>query len=83
MIAAELAAIGVVLVTFVPPERVAPTAADVARFEGMRVECRAQRVELLDNLLVAGDRWRSIDELTPLGGSPRPGGPPAAGDHAA
>ena len=68
LIAEEVAASELVLVTFVVPGRVAPTAADVARFEGLRVELRAAHVELVDHLLMAGHRWRSIAELTPLFG---------------
>lgn len=66
LVAEEIGALEVVLVTFVEPDRVTPTAADVARFEGLRVECRAEHVELVDHLLMAGHRWRSIAELTPL-----------------
>jgi len=52
------------LVTFVEPERLAPTAADVARFEGLRVECLDEDVRLLDHLLFSGHRWRSIAEVS-------------------
>ncbi len=80
LVAEELRARELVLVTFVAPARVTPTAADVARFEGLRVECRADHVELLDHLLMSGHRWRSIAELTPsFGGRINP----ADGDHAA
>jgi hypothetical protein len=68
LIADEIGAIELVLVTFVDAGRVPPTAADVARFEGLRVECRAAHVGLVDHLLMAGHRWRSIAELTPLFG---------------
>ncbi len=87
LIADHIGAIELMLVTFVEAPRITPTAADVARFEGLRVECRAAHVELVDHLLMAGHRWRSIAELTPLFG--RPPDPDAAdpdpesGDHAA
>jgi hypothetical protein len=51
------------LVTFVDPERLTPSAADVARFEGLRVECLDDGVLLLDHFLFAGHRWRSIGEV--------------------
>jgi DNA repair protein RadC len=60
-----------VLVTFVPLGRLAPTAADVARFEGLRVECRDQGAMLLDHLLFSGHRWRSVAEVgLSAGGDP-------------
>ena len=52
------------LVTFVELDRIAPTAADVARFEGLRVECLDEDVLLLDHLLFSGHRWRSIGEVS-------------------
>jgi DNA repair protein RadC len=64
MIAAEVGACSLVLVTFVEDEHLAPTAADVARFEGLRVECAAQGVLLLDHLLMSGRRWRSVAEVS-------------------
>ena len=57
------------LVTFVEPERLVPTAADVARFEGLRVECLDEGVLLLDHLLFTGHRWRSIGQVS-LSGDP-------------
>jgi hypothetical protein len=85
LIAEEVAASELVLVTFVEPARLTPTAADVARFEGLRVELRAAHVDLVDHVLMAGHRWRSIGELTPLfSGRPTAGGRDRAdGDHAA
>ncbi len=83
LIAEEVAADELVLVTFVVPARVPPTAADVARFEGLRVELRASHVELVDHLLMAGHRWRSIAELTPLFSGRRRPRDRADGDHAA
>jgi hypothetical protein len=59
-----LGGIELVLVTFVEEEQLAPTAADVARFEGLRVECADDGVELLDHLLFSGHRWRSICEVS-------------------
>jgi hypothetical protein len=53
-----------VLVTFVEADRLAPTAADVARFEGLRVECLSEDVLLLDHLLFTGHRWRSVAEVS-------------------
>jgi len=64
LLAEEFAASELVLVTFVEPERLAPTPADVARFEGLRVECAEDDVELLDHVLMSGHRWRSIRELS-------------------
>jgi hypothetical protein len=52
------------LVTFVSDERLAPTAADVARFEGLRIECLDDDVLLLDHLLFSGHRWRSVAEVS-------------------
>ncbi len=65
-VAARVDAVEIVLATYVEPERIAPTAADVARFEGLRVECRALGVELLDQLLMSGHRWRSLREVSGL-----------------
>ncbi|MEX2267416.1 MAG: hypothetical protein WEA75_01885 [Acidimicrobiia bacterium] len=62
-LADEMDATDLVLVTFVDEDRLAPTAADVARFEGLRVECLDQGVALLDHLLFAGHCWRSIAEV--------------------
>jgi hypothetical protein len=59
-----LGGIELVLVTFVEDEQLAPAAADVARFEGLRVECADESVELLDHLLFSGHRWRSICEIS-------------------
>jgi hypothetical protein len=65
-VADRMGAAELVLSTFVEPERVAPTAADVARFEGLRVECRAHGIELLDHILMSGHRWRSVREVSSL-----------------
>ena len=59
-----LGGIELVLATFVDDEQLAPTAADVARFEGLRVECADESVELLDHLLFSGHRWRSICKVS-------------------
>jgi len=64
MLADELTACALVLITFVDDTRVTPTAADVARFEGLRVECEAEGVTLFDQLLIAGRRWRSVAEVS-------------------
>ena len=58
-IADELRATAVVLVTFVHDERLSPTEADVARLEGLRLECADEGVCLLDHLLFSGHHWRS------------------------
>jgi hypothetical protein len=63
-LADEMGAVDLVLVTFVELDRLAPTAADVARFEGLRIECREQGVLLLDHLLMSGHRWRSVAEVS-------------------
>ena len=61
----ELHAAEIVLVTFVEPERLEPLASDVARFEGLRMECSDQGVELVDHLLMApGYRWRSVRNVS-------------------
>lgn len=60
----ELGGIELVLVTFVDDEQLAPTTADVARFEGLRVECDGESVALLDHLLFSGHRWRSVCEVS-------------------
>jgi hypothetical protein len=65
-VADRLDAFEIVLATFVEPERIAPTAADVARFEGLRVECRTLGIELLDHILMSGHRWRSVREVSGL-----------------
>jgi hypothetical protein len=52
------------LVTFVEPDRLTPTAADVARYEGLRVECLHEDVLLLDHFLFTGHRWRSVAEVS-------------------
>ena len=63
-LADEMEAVDLVLVTFVESDRLVPTAADVARYEGLRVECAAQGIMLLDHLLMAGHRWRSVAEVS-------------------
>lgn len=65
----ELGAAELVLVTFVEPDRLAPTAADLARFEGLRVECADDDIELLDHLLMSGHRWRSMRALSAAPGA--------------
>ena len=60
----SLGGLEVVLVTFVDDCRLEPTPADVARFEGLRVECEVEGVELLDHLLFSGHRWRSVREVS-------------------
>jgi hypothetical protein len=60
----DLGGIEAVLVTFVDDDHREPSAADVARFEGLRVECDDDGVELLDHLLVSGHRWRSVREVS-------------------
>jgi hypothetical protein len=63
-IAAELRATALVLVTFVEDDRLAPTEADIARFEGLRLECADEGICLLDQLLMSGHRWRSVREVS-------------------
>jgi hypothetical protein len=65
--AVELGGLEVVLVTFVDDDRLAPSTADVARFEGLRVECDDHGIELLDHLLFSGHRWRSVCEISVAG----------------
>ena len=60
----DLGGIEAVLVTFVDDEQLEPSVADVARFEGFRVECDREEVELLDHLLFSGHRWRSVREVS-------------------
>ena len=63
-LAVALGADDLVLVAFVTPDRLAPTAADVARFEGLRVECMDEEILLLDHLFFSGHRWRSVMEIS-------------------
>jgi DNA repair protein RadC len=63
-LAADLGGLEVVLVTFVDDARLEPSTADVAHFEGLRVECASDGVELLDHLLFSGHRWRSVREVS-------------------
>jgi hypothetical protein len=63
-VAEEMGAQELVLVTFVDDDRLAPTAADVARYEGLRVECLDNDVMLLDHLLFSGHQWRSVAEAS-------------------
>ena len=65
-VADRISAVELVLTTFVEPDRIVPTAADVARFEGLRVECRTLGIELLDHILMSGHRWRSVREVSGL-----------------
>ena len=74
-VADRIGAVELVLTTFVEAERVVPTAADVARFEGLRVECRTLGIELLDHILMSGHRWRSVREVSSLS---EPGEDPGA-----
>jgi hypothetical protein len=64
MIAGELRADAVVLVTFVGDERIAPSPADVARYEGLVLVCADEGIALLDQLLMSGHRWRSVGEVS-------------------
>jgi hypothetical protein len=59
-VTAGLGGIELVLVTFVEAPQLAPSVADVARFEGLCLECDAEGVPLLDHLLFSGHRWRSV-----------------------
>jgi len=63
-LADDMGAAELVLVTFVDDDRLTPTAADVARYEGLRVECLDDDVTLLDHLLFSGHRWRSVAEVS-------------------
>ena len=63
-VAEEMGAEELVLVTFVDDDRLAPTAADVALYEGLRVECLDDDVMLLDHLLFSGHQWRSVAEAS-------------------
>jgi hypothetical protein len=68
LLAEELAAVELVLVTFVAADRLAPTAADVARLEGLRVECRAVGVGIVDHVLCTAGRCRSVSAVSWIGG---------------
>lgn len=61
-LADELRSLDLLLVTFVDDDALAPSCADVARYEGLRVGCAAAGIELLDHLLMSGHRWRSVRE---------------------
>jgi hypothetical protein len=60
----ELGGIELVLATFVDDTRLAPSVADVARFEGLALECAGEGVPLLDHLLFSGHQWRSVREVS-------------------
>jgi hypothetical protein len=63
-IAIELRAESLVLITFVSEADLAPTPADVARFEGLKLEIEGVGFELCDHLLMSGHRWRSVREAS-------------------
>jgi hypothetical protein len=63
-VTAELGGIELVLTTFVESTQLVPSIADVARFEGLGLECAGEGVGLLDHLLFSGHRWRSVREVS-------------------
>jgi hypothetical protein len=63
-LAVAMRAEALVLATFVVTDQLAPTPAEVARFEGLRLECADHDVRLVDHLLFSGHRWRSVGELS-------------------
>jgi hypothetical protein len=63
-LAVAMRATTLVLATFVEPAHLIPTAADVARFEGLRFECGDDGVGLLDHLLFSRHQWRSVGQLS-------------------
>jgi len=69
LLAEKFGACEVAVVTFVEPDRLTPTPADVARYEGWRVECLQDGIELLDHVLISSHHWRSIRELSAAPGA--------------
>ena len=63
-LADELRGLDLLLVTFVDDAALAPSTADVARYEGLRVGCASAGIDLLDHLLMSGHRWRSVREAS-------------------
>ena len=63
-LAAEMRASGVLITTFVEPDHPAPSAADVARFEGLRLECADGGIVLFDHFVMTRHEWRSIRALS-------------------
>jgi hypothetical protein len=63
-LAAEMRASGVVVTTFVEPDHSGPTAADVARFEGLRLECADEGIVLFDHFVMTRHEWQSIRALS-------------------
>jgi hypothetical protein len=60
----DLGGIELVLATFVEDVHLSPSVADVARFEGLCLECEDAGVELVDHLLFSGHRWRSVRRIS-------------------
>jgi DNA repair protein RadC len=62
-LAAELAARSVVLVQLVPNKRDEPSMGDAQSFRALAVRCAPEGVQVLDCVVVSGDRWWSLGRL--------------------
>ena len=62
-LAAELAARAVVLVQLVPEKRDEPSMGDAQSFRSLAVRCAPEGVQVLDCVVVSGDRWWSLGRL--------------------
>ena len=60
---AELAARAVVLVQLVPNKRGEPSMGDAQSFRTFAVKCPPEGVQILDCVVVSGDRWWSLGRL--------------------
>jgi DNA repair protein RadC len=60
---AELAARAVVLVQLVPNKRGEPSMGDAQSFRMLAVKCAPEGVQILDCVVVSGDRWWSLGKL--------------------
>ena len=75
-IADELDACALVLASFLGDELELEPETDVVGYEALRLACEDLGVVLLDHVLVTGDRWRSLRDVS------RGGRPPTAGRDA-
>ena len=62
-LSAELAAQAVVLVQLVPNKRSEPSMGDAQSFRSLAVRCAPEGVQVLDCVVVSGDRWWSLGRL--------------------
>jgi DNA repair protein RadC len=62
-LSAELAARAVVLVQLVPNIRREPSIADAQSFRMLAMKCASEGVQILDCVVVSGERWWSLGRL--------------------